>query len=597
MNLLLTLLVSLENEMTGSGTVVFYTDRSIVKEREHIISENEERLQIIVDSLSEGIATLDAKGHIKTFNIVLPQMFQQSADSLVGRPFDELVRWPEEVCRATVEGCLADMTPQNPTKHLELTGLRPSGQFHVGLMLKRVLFRNETIFIAALNDLTEQKHAQSTIIHQATHDTLTGLPNRAHYYDRLTQAVEHAQRTGGRLAVVFLDLDHFKSINDTFGHGVGDDLLIGVAKRLKTSVRSTDTVARIAGDEFVLILTNLCHDSDVILIASKLLDALCEPFSIGGHQFSISASLGIALFPTDGTDQELLLNHADNALYQAKARGRKRFELFEPSMASQSSERAALGVDLRVAIANDELSLVYQPQFCLIEGNLVGFEALIRWQHPTRGNVQPDRFLPLAEEIGLIGDIGSWVLRRACEDLANWHSRGCCIQRLAIKVSPRQLQDDFETDFEETIHACGLEAHYLELELTETTLLLQQEMAFGTLQRVLGLGVGLALDGFGARYSSLSNLHKYPVQRIKIEQSSVRELTENLADAALVSAVITLAKSLNIKVIADGVETEEQLDMLRQLGCDEGQGVLLGPPCNALSVSMNNANISLKTMN
>jgi len=432
--------------------------------------------------------------------------------------------------------------------------------------------------IGIYTDISARKATEETIRYQATHDALTGLPNRSLFGQQLDAALAATRSSGDRLAVAFLDLDRFKLVNDGLGHNVGDDLLIAVAKRLFESIGENDVVARMGGDEFILILQDVDKTDDVRLRVKHILEAIRPSFQIGGHELHITASIGVSLFPDDGRNADQLLKSADVALYRAKSAGRDRWQLVNASMDGAAFERIMLESQLRRAIDQAQFSLVYQPQINLRSGQVIGVETLVRWRHPEGGLVPPEQFIPLAEETGLIYDLGLWILETACRQHAAWREAGLEHLRLAVNISPHQLrQSDLERDVHRILDETGMVLDQLEFELTETTLM-QEGDTTRLLQRMAALGISVALDDFGTGYSSLSYLRRFPIDRIKIDRSFVCDISGSQSDGALARAVIMLAHGLNIGVIAEGVETAAQLSLLRHFGCDEAQGFLLGEP-------------------
>ena len=433
-----------------------------------------------------------------------------------------------------------------------------------------------------LLDITERKRAENEIQQLAYYDMLTGLPNRTLLLDRLSQAIAQAHRDGRLVAVLFLDLDRFKSINDTLGHLCGDLLLKAVAKRLLETVRESDSVARIGGDEFVIVLTAIAHEDDVSDIAGKILAALSAPVQLGNHEIFTTASIGISLFPMDGDDVHALLKNADVAMYKAKEQDRNNYQFFSIEMNIKVVERLMLETSMRKALDRSELSLRYQPQVDLSTGRLIGVEALIRWQHADLGRITTDTFIPLAEETGLILSIGEWVLSTACAQNRAWQDAGFAPFRVAVNLSARQFkQKNLVETIERILAESRLDPQYLELELTESTIMGNAEEAVHTLRRLKEMGISLAIDDFGTGYSSLSYLKYFSIDRLKVDRSFVRDISVNADDAAITTAVIAMGHSLNLKVIAEGVELEDQLDFLRSRGCDEVQGFLLSRPLRA----------------
>jgi diguanylate cyclase (GGDEF)-like protein/PAS domain S-box-containing protein len=431
-------------------------------------------------------------------------------------------------------------------------------------------------------DISERKRSEEQIQFQAYHDALTGLPNRLLLQDRLNQALAYAQRRQGILAVVFLDLDHFKLINDSLGHASGDRLLREVGERLHATVRAEDTVARVGGDEFLLLFPHLSNARDAARMAEKLLSSLTSPFAIDSHELYVTASLGVALYPADGLDGDTLLRNADAAMYWAKESGRNTFQLCTRELTARAGERLNLERELRRALERGEFDLVYQPQVQLVSGRLVGVEALLRWHHPERGVVLPSTFIPVAEDCHLIVPLGAWVLDTACRQLRDWRRAGASELRLSVNLSGRQLpQQDFTALVEGTLAAYDLPADKLELEITESVAMQNVEWTQGMLRALRALGVRLAIDDFGTGQSSLGYLRHFPLSALKIDRSFIEDIGRDPVDEAIVRAVIALAHSVDLTVVAEGVGSEEQLAFLREAGCDEGQGYLFSKPLPA----------------
>lgn len=428
-------------------------------------------------------------------------------------------------------------------------------------------------YVASHEDITDRVRAEAQIVHMAHHDALTALPNRLLFHKEMERALTRVRR-GEKLAVLCLDLDRFKAVNDTLGHPVGDALLRAVAGRLKACLRETDTVARLGGDEFAIIQVAIAQPEHTIGLAQRLIDALSAPYDLDGHQVIVGTSVGIALSPDDSHDPDHLLKSADMALYRAKRDGRGVYRFFEPEMDARMQLRRALEVDLRRALANGEFVVHYQPLISLAENRVSGFEALLRWTHPERGPISPADFVPLAEEIGLIGQIGTWVLRQACADAASWPAN----VRLAVNLSPAQFRSrTLVLDVMAALGRSGLPAHRLELEITETVMLQETETTLATLHQLRALGVRISLDDFGTGYSSLSYLRRFPFDKIKIDQSFTRDLPDGQDAVAIIRAVVGLGASLGMSTTAEGVETEGQLARLRAEGCTEVQGWLFSP--------------------
>jgi len=443
---------------------------------------------------------------------------------------------------------------------------------------------SDPVIEGTMVDITERKRAEEMARHMAYHDYLTGLPNRALFDDRLSVALAQAKRHDEGLALMSLDLDRFKLFNDTLGHATGDTIIKAVAGRLSRVVRGGDTVARVGGDEFLLLLTSVEDGDSGAKIAQKVLRIFDRPFRVEGLDLHGTASIGISLYPHDGDDGEALMRNADAAMYRAKETGRNNYQLYAPAMNVRAAERLTLENDMRAGLKRREFEVFYQPQVNIETGRIVGTEALVRWNHPSRGVLGPNEFIPLAEETGLIVHLGEWVLRNACRQVRGWHKRGLPDVRLAVNISMRQFQ---RREFVDTVRAIlletGLEPRLLELEITESIAMQDEEQTIATLRRLRDLGVRISIDDFGTGYSSLKYLKDMPIDALKIDQSFVRDLTTNVNDAAIAINIIAIAHSLQLSVIAEGVETGEQLDFLKTKRCDEFQGYLCKKPIPAAS--------------
>jgi diguanylate cyclase (GGDEF)-like protein len=428
-------------------------------------------------------------------------------------------------------------------------------------------------------DITDRKAADEQIRSLAFYDSLTGLPNRILLQDRVAQALARAGRHQDKVALLFLDLDRFKVINDSLGHSVGDLLLQEVSVRLKRQTREQDTVARLGGDEFVVVLSGVKQIEDCAITAERMMNALSSEFVIQGHSLNVSCSLGISIFPDDGKDSETLVKHADAAMYCAKEKGRNNFQFFTQDMNANIVQRLTLENSLRVALQRNEFFLMYQPQMEITTGRISGVEALIRWQHPKLGLVSPAEFIPIAEDSRLIIPIGDWVLRTACAQARKWQQEGLPAVPIAVNVSAVQFrQRGFLELVRRVLRDTGLSPEYLELELTESLILSNADVMPATLKELRVIGVKLSIDDFGTGYSSFSYLRRFQVHKLKIDRSFVKDVCTDPDDAAITSAVISMAKSLNLTVIAEGVENEEQLSFLRAHNCDEIQGYYFSKP-------------------
>ena len=436
--------------------------------------------------------------------------------------------------------------------------------------------------VAIFEDVTEREKAEERARFLATHDDLTGLPNRSVFGEAVNDAVKAGHRYGHMFAVMFMDLDRFKNINDTLGHAAGDVLLIETAKRLKECVRKSDVIARIGGDEFVIMLREVSDQSQVATAARKILAAVVEPVTVHGHECRITASIGISMYPADALDEESLIKNVDAAMYLAKEDGRNGFRFHFQQITTQSIERLTLEASLRGALERQELLLHYQPKQDLGNGGITGVEALLRWQHPDLGLLPPSRFIPLAEETGLIVPIGKWVIETACAQNMAWQRQGLPALRIAVNLSPRQFADPgLLGDIDAALDNSGMAAELLELEITESMVMQNVERAMRVLKAIKGLGVMLAIDDFGTGYSSMSLLKKFPIDVLKIDRSFVREISNNSEDQAIADAIIALGRALDLTIVAEGVETPEQEAFLRAHHCDQIQGYLVSKPVPA----------------
>lgn len=551
-----------------------------------VMAGHQQRLRLqgaAMDAAANGIFLMDADGRLAWGNQALWRLTGYSVDELQGRKprffnsgshgaafFREIL----ETVRAgkSWEGEFMLKRKDQAARAVQatFTPLTEDRNLHV---------------IAILQDITENKEARQRLQHMALHDTLTNLPNRALFHNRLKQALARARRNGHRVAVQLLDLDHFKVFNDALGHAAGDTLLQQVAARLAASTRESDTLTRLGGDEFAVIQADLRAEGDAAALARKLLGLLEAPFTIEGHAFHLSASIGIALFPHDGDDPEQLLKQADMALFKAKDLGRANYQFFSPDLNAAVAERLRVGNDLRAALARDEFRLFYQPRVELATGRVIGMEALVRWEHPELGLVPPSQFIPIAEETGLIVPLGTWVLKEACRQTRAWLDAGLPPMRVAVNVSAVQLNqlshEQLTATVQEALDEAGLAPEHLELELTESMLMRYRERGVETLSQLRHLGIRLAIDDFGTGYSSLNYLSRFPIDVLKIDQSFIGRMLENPGDAGIVRAVIALGHSLGIKVLAEGVESAEQLQFLRREGCDDLQGFYFSRPVRA----------------
>lgn len=548
------------------------------------LHDSENRVQAVLDNVDEGIISIASTGTIELFNPGAERMFGYRSKDVIGNNVSMLMPEPY---RSEHDGYLERYLHTGEAQVIgigrELAAQRSDGEtFPIELRLSEFHFEGRRQFIGIMRDISERKAAEAKIIHLAHYDALTDLPNRGLVQDRIQQAIASARRSGAQFAVMFIDLDKFKSINDTLGHDVGDRLLQMVAHRLTGALRAGDTVGRQGGDEFIVLLASLSAAEDSALVAKKILGVLSAPFTINGQDLRSDGSIGIAVYPQDGDDVETLLKNSDTAMYHAKEAGRGNYQFFAQAMNATAAERSLLEGDLRQAIDRSELVLHFQPLVKIADGSIVATEALVRWNHPRLGLVGPGRFIPVAEDSGLIVPLGEWVLRRACAQLNQWRKQGLQLPRMVVNLSPRQFrQKHLVQTFSRVLSETGADPHWLGLEVTENVIMENPEVAVGVLRELKALGIELSLDDFGTGYSSLSYLKRFPIDKLKIDQSFVRDIATDADDEALVAAIIVMAHRLNICVVAEGVETEAQLAFLRAHNCDEYQGYLFSRPLPA----------------
>ena len=559
---------------------IVFEDVTARRAAEYALRRSEERFRSIVETTTEWIWEVDLKGNLTYSNPTVEQMLGYTPEEVIGQNSFDLMP-PEygtraiDQFRALVEqksgwsGLVFRVRNKNGTyRYLESNGVPAFDES--GTMIG---------FRGADRDITERRRAEELMRHQAYHDALTGLPNRMLFNDRLTMALAHASRNRELLAVMFLDLDDFKVINDTLGHRVGDDLLESVAQRLKSTLRIEDSIARVGGDEFTLLLPGIGDAQSAEEKARKILTAVAAPFEIDGRQLFVTTSIGIALFPTHGDDAESLLKNADNAMYRAKESGRNTFRLYDDQMQRRTLHRLAMESMLRQALERDEFFLHYQPIYDRVGEQIVAVEALLRWKHPERGMIPPDEFIPVAEETRMILPVGAWVLNAACRQMREWIDAGIAPQRMCVNLSAYQLaRPEFVADLVAALHRFQLDPDVIELEVTESVAMINAESTMRTLKEIKTIGVNVAIDDFGTGQTSLVYLTRFPVDTVKIDRTFVHDVITDAADAVVVSAVIALARSLKLRVIAEGVETAEQHAFLRERMCEGMQGFYFSRP-------------------
>jgi diguanylate cyclase (GGDEF)-like protein/PAS domain S-box-containing protein len=559
-------------------------ERKVVEDALYV---EKERALVTLNSIGDAVVCSDMSGKITHLNLVAETMTGWRREEAAGQPLAEVFRIIDGATRKTARDPMKMAVEQNRT---------------VGLIVDCVLIRRDGFesaiedsaapihdragrvigAVIVFHDVSATRAMSRQMTHAAQHDLVTNLPNRLLLNDRISQSISLAHRQNRPLAVIFLDLDRFKYINDSLGHATGDKLLQSVSKRLLAGLRGSDTVSRQGGDEFVILLSEIADPEDLAASARKILLLLNAPHSIGGQDLHIGGSIGISVYPGDGEDAETLIKNADTAMYHAKERGRNNFQFFKAEMNLKAVERQSLEGSLRRALEREEFLLHYQPKVNLDTGEITGVEALIRWQHPDRGLVPPSQFVPIAEDCGLILQIGRWVLREACRQASAWQNAGLPPLPIAVNVSAVEFRDKgFAERVRTVLSETGLKARYLELELTEGVLMEDAETMVSVLHELKMMGVLLAVDDFGTGYSSLSYLRLFPIDVLKIDQSFVHQITADSDDSTIVSAIINMGKSLKHIVVAEGIETREQRAYLQAQRCAEGQGYLFSAPLTA----------------
>jgi diguanylate cyclase (GGDEF)-like protein/PAS domain S-box-containing protein len=563
--------------------------RAVRSLREHCAVDDalfveKERAEVTLNSIGDAVLSTDIAGNVTYLNSVAETMTGWSRADAAGRPLQEVFKIVDGSTGQPSPNPMALAVRENKTVTLTANCMlirRDGYESPIEDSAAPIHDRSGRITGAVIvfHDVSVARQMSLQLSHLAQHDFLTDLPNRMLLSDRLRQAISAARRHQRQVAVLFLDLDRFKHVNDSLGHVVGDELLKKVANRLKRSIRGSDTVGRQGGDEFVILLSDVRSADNANHTAVKLLAGLTAPYAIGLHRLRVPMSIGISLYPDDAGDPETLLSHADAAMYHAKENGRNNVQFFKPDMAVRAVERQFIETGLRSAIDRDELSLHYQPKIDLGTHGVVGVEALLRWRHPERGFIPPALFIPIAEDTGLILSIGVWVLREACRQSRAWLDAGLPAIPMAVNISALEFRHpDFVDNIRDTLQQTGLGAESLELEITESVLMKHAESTVSMLESLKRIGVKITVDDFGTGYSSLSYLRQFPVDCLKVDQSFVREIARQPDGAVIVRAVISMGNSLNKRVVAEGVETQEQLDFLTAAGCEEAQGFYFRQP-------------------
>lgn len=569
-----------------AGLIGVITDVTRYKETERALEASEARFRVLTESSIDLISVIDADGTMQYQSAALRHLLGFDPADTVGKNVFDLVHQDDvDHVRAAFRRIAGIRALTEP---VELRLRHRDGGWRTFESLGTNCLANPHIRGIVWNsrDVTDRKVIQQRIQHLAYHDNLTGLPNRGLLQDRLARSVARAERSGRKVAVLFIDLDNFKNINDTLGHDVGDELLRQVSRRLSECVRLEDTIARQGGDEFIVLLDNLDEGRNASIVAQKILNSLRQPLVLGGTEQHVSGSVGIALYPEDGRDAQTLMKNADTAMFHGKSLGKNTYQYFTAQMNIAVKRRMTLESALRRAVLQRDFVLHYQPQINLETGEIVACEALVRWKTEDSGTVMPGDFIPLAEETGLINEIGEWVLREGCRQAKEWQDmRLAPLRRIAINLSARQFADKGFLDMvNRVLTDTGLAPSCLELEITESQVMRQTEGMIQLLNKLSDMGVLLAIDDFGTGYSSLSYLKRLPIQKLKIDQSFIRDITVDPNDTAIVVAIINMAKSLDLGTIAEGVETAGQLALLRSKGCDVGQGFYFSPPVTAQEI-------------
>jgi len=545
---------------------------------ERLRNSYEARLRAILNALPDLIFLVDEEYRFVEVMAADESRLAVPKAEILGRRVDEVLQGEQS---ERIMAAIAEVFGSGRMRVLEYDLRVPAGlmRFEARILRADIDSDDRASVICLARDITELHHSREKLVHAAYHDELTGLPNRRMFCERLAQSIAHNQRMGRTGAVYFMDMDRFKYINDTLGHATGDALLRQVASRLVLTCRKEDTLARFGGDEFAILIEEIGGEAAAEALAAKLQAACAEPFQLPGLDFSTSASIGGVLFPAHGVSVEEVLRHADVAMYDAKHDGPGRHHFYSPELERGTSETFSLEADLRLAMARDELFMVYQPRVTLPAAELAGFEALIRWRHPTRGLVPPDVFIPLAENTGMMDEIGLWVFRAVCRQIAAWRARGLDVGCVSFNLSRRQLSDPYLVWLLSGILAeTGVDAAGLECEVTESAIIQQTDVALDNLRAIAALGMPLAIDDFGTGHSSLINLKRYPLNRIKIDRAFVREVGKDANDEAIIRAILAMASSMGMAVTAEGVETRAQAEFLVASGCQEAQGYLYSQP-------------------
>ena len=569
-------------EMRGLGRALRYAIER--KALDEALFGEKERAEVTLNSIGDAVACTDISGHVTFLNAAAERMTGWSRQEAVGRPFTELMRIMDASSRELIPDPTAIVVGKDRAMHVRSNCIlveRHGSEIPIEESVAPIRDRQGQVTGAVLvfRDVSAARAMALQMVHSAQHDFLTGLPNRLLLNDRVSQAITFAMRHTRRVAMLFLDLDGFKHINDSLGHPVGDKLLRSIAKRLVECVRSSDTVSRQGGDEFVVLLPELEQLEDAAIMARRMLQAVAKVHALDQHDLHVTTSIGVSVYPEDGLDADTLIKNADTAMYQAKEHGRQTYRFFTPTMNVKAVERQFIEENLRSALEQREFAVHYQPKINLRTGRCSGAEALIRWTHPIRGPISPAQFIPVAEDCGLILAIGHWVLLEACKQARAWMDQDVPLPTIAVNISAMEFRDEnFLEGVFAVLNDTGLDPRALELELTESVLMKHADSTESILKALKAEGVQLAVDDFGTGYSSLSYLGRFPIDTLKIDQSFVRQIASASDQTSLVTAVISMGRSLDLRVVAEGVETQEELTFLQAQQCDEAQGYYFGRP-------------------
>ncbi|MEQ9170217.1 MAG: EAL domain-containing protein [Rhodospirillales bacterium] len=572
-----------EHEDDGDGTAYIIMARDVTERNRALKAQatREEHLRKIMDTVADGIITIDETGTIETLNPTAEEIFGYKPGELVGSNVKVLMA---EEDAANHDHYLARYT-NTGVRHIigaarEVIGRRKNGSLiPIELAVSEMRFSGRRLFIGALRDITERKENEERLRDLATRDPLTRLPNRNLFTERLEESIEQADTCGVGFAVLFLDLDNFKTINDALGHLIGDRIIQLAGQRVCGCVRGQDTVAHLSGDEFMVILEGMDDEARAAKIARDVLKSLSQPFKVDGREVFTSCSIGVVMYPKNAGSLVELMRNVDTAAHFAKKQGRANFQFYTEQLSEDARRRIEVESGLRRALENNEFELVFQPKVELETRRIMGAEALLRWENANLGKVSPVEFIPVAEETGLIVSIGSWVLRKACETAAAWQKDGLGGCHIAVNLSAMQfLHGDLAGEIEDILNACGLDPHLLDVELTESMLVSNAEETIRILKVIKDMGVNVSMDDFGTGYSSLSYLTRFPLDNLKVDRSFVTGLPDDRDASAVARAIISMAQNLNLHIIAEGIETENQVGFLHALGCQVGQGYLFSPP-------------------